>query len=658
MMEANSPTESIPESLLIHLMEVAHGAIQPILDTQEKLVLQREEQTSDADVLASLGIPLSAATEFAETNSVEIDATSLVQEACKFCRDRLDDAVLRLFGYQDGMEYAEMPDEVDIHEHSSDENMILSKSVRGRREHLLSREIERLLREEFEPSDERLRIAFQDNRGTIIPALFNLVQKKLFRIALYVSSSKYKARGDNRGRVGHGIRTVRPLSITVPALPDVVHGSSLFSRGETQVLCTATLGAPRDGMPLTSPYHEQDAKLREPGPFHDLPVGSLRYLRSQEAMISDFNSRKIKAEKEMTGDSGTLDEVRRFFLQYDFPSFSKGEVPSGRGNRREVGHGRLAEKAIDSVVPSPSDFPYSIRVTSEVTSSNGSSSMATVCGATLALLDAGVPLTAPVAGVSVGLALGETTADYVLLLDITGTEDHYGCMDFKVAGTVEGVTALQLDVKTPLPMGVLVEALDLARTGRVAILESMQSLAKESSVGIISKLLPRPTLKNSAPRVEVVRFDPIRKRDLIGPGGAVLRQLEDRFDVTLDLTQEGQCLRFGQDRTMVADAKAAVMDLVADVVEGEVYQGTIVEIKDFGAIVELLRNKEGLLHVSELLDDLSHPEGNFGLVHQHLKVGQKLDVLCTGVDPVQGTIRLSRKALTRLKLDEEQKRLD
>jgi polyribonucleotide nucleotidyltransferase len=322
-------------------------------------------------------------------------------------------------------------------------------------------------------------------------------------------------------------------------------------------------------------------------------------------------------------------------------------------NRRAIGHGALAEKAIRSTIPRPDEFPYTVRLTSEVTGSNGSSSMATVCGATLALLDAGTPINFPVAGVSVGYAVSDSEDDDAsqtdasgLLLDITGTEDHYGAMDFKIAGTEDGVTALQLDVKRPLPMEVMVQALDLANAGRNAMLNEMAVLSDKASCGIISHLSPRSSLKDSAPRVAIVRFDPLRKRDLIGPGGAVLRQLEDRFGVSLDLTQEGQCLLYGANGDMVAKARSAVMDLVADVEEGEVYEGTVIEIKDFGAIVELLRNKEGLLHVSELGGDSeSHPKGNLGIVGKHLRVGEKVQVLCIGVDPILGSIRLSRKQL-------------
>jgi polyribonucleotide nucleotidyltransferase len=222
-------------------------------------------------------------------------------------------------------------------------------------------------------------------------------------------------------------------------------------------------------------------------------------------------------------------------------------------------------------------------------------------------------------------------------------------MDFKIAGTRKGVTAVQLDVKQPLPVEVLIKGLYLAKSGRIGILNMM----RDQSMKAFGGLYCRPEPKQSAPRVEVVRFDPLRKRDLVGPGGVVLRQLEDRYGVSLDLTQEGQCLLFGPNREMVEKAKWTVMDLVADVVEGEVYTGTVIEVKDFGAIIELLRNKEGLLHISELSTDNDevrrHPQGNAGFVADHLKVGQKIEVLCIGVDPIQGSVKLSRRALLEQK---------
>jgi polyribonucleotide nucleotidyltransferase len=674
MMECSSPTDKIPEDTLAKLMKVAHSALGPIFGVQDELIsaVEEEDDKDDRMLRQDLGLPpLDEHDEKgAPVDTFEEDASRIVDEAYEYCHARMGDNALRLFGY-DGKDRQLSDTNLGVVSVHPVDQPLLPKSTRGRREHLVFTEVERMLKDDFAPQDERLKAEYealvQEESGSI-SMLARAIHSRLLKAALLETASRYQTRGDERGGDGaNGCHVIRPLSVTVPALPDSVHGSAIFARGDTQVLCTATLGAPVDGVVKNNPFQETvdprsagtEAQSNIPrGPYDDLPVGSLRYLRSQEALLSDLNSRKVKAEAELTGQSGTLDEVRRFFLHYDFPSFSTGEVP-GRGmaaNRRAIGHGALAEKALRSTLPPPEEFPYTVRVTSEVMGSNGSSSMATVCGATLALLDAGIPIAQPVAGVSIGLAASnfveqrESGNDSsCLLVDITGTEDHYGACDFKVAGTRDGVTALQLDVKEPLPMGTLLEALDLAKAGRNAILDQMSVLSDEASCGILSDLSPRSVLKDSSPRVAIVRFDPLRKRDLIGPGGAVLRQLEDRFGVSLDLTQEGQCLLYGANPDMVSKARSAVMDLVADVVEGEVYDGTVIEIKDFGAIIELLRNKEGLLHVSELSDDSdSHPTGNFGKVNQHLRIGQQIQVLCIGVD-LQGSIKLSRRRVPKMK---------
>jgi len=661
MMEFHSPTQphGLSEKSLMDLIRVGHAAIQPLLDIQQSFLQFKKEDPSDEFLRLSLGLPQLAGSKNSESEELGKllleQATIIMTEATTFCEERIGDTPLRLFGYQDEIERRI---EVDAKIHPS-YGPLLTKTVRGRREHMVYSAIEKLLKEEFLPLTENLKEVYQEARteNEGIPSIIaNEVRSRLLRKALFTTATKHGTRGDNRGEPGCGYKTIRPLAATVPILPDVVHGSALFSRGETQVLCTATLGAPSDGISNQNPF--QDTKdprtvdYKSDGPYDHLPVGSLRYIRSQEALISDFNSRKVKADKEQTGDSGTLDEKKSIFLHYDFPAFCKGEVPKSpnAANRRAIGHGRLAEKAILPAMPPPQAFPYAVRLTCEVTGSNGSSSMASVCGATLALLDAGVPMLAPVSAVSIGLASDSESGEFGLLLDITGTEDHYGDMDFKVAGTGTGVTAFQLDVKKPLSIEVFESALVLAKEGRQVILLEMEALARTSSCGILSNLMPRSVLKDSAPRVEVVRFDPLRKRDLIGPGGTVLRQLEERYGVSLDLTQEGQCLLFGANPEMVKEAKASVMDLVADVEEGGVYVCTVIEIKDFGAILEALRNKEGLLHVSEISDETQeNPDGNYGLVHDYLKVGQKIEVLCTGVDPVQNSIRFSRKKLLQLR---------
>lgn len=653
---------------LVSLLELAHSSIQCILDT---LVENREngrdkKEVVDDDVLrAQLGLVETKTEPLAidkvaqedERESYESKGDRIYDEALSFCQERLGKAALRLFGCTlddlDGNEGAsKQNDHVAFHNEATD-GPLLGKSIRGRREHLFREEIKNQLRS-FTPPEPSLANDYEQvviNGGeAIIGALAEAIHSQMLKRAVQEASMRYKRRADGRGgSSSNGSKTIRPLSIDVPALPDVVHGSALFARGETQVMVTTTLGSPMDSMPVKDPFQSTSTTLsgeeKTDGPYHDLPVGSLRYLKHQVYMESDLNSRKILADREQTGDSGTLRERRRAFLQYDFPAFSKGEVQSGPANasRREVGHGALAEKSILPILPPAHSFPYAIRITSEVTSSNGSSSMASVCGATLSLLDAGVPITDPAAGVSVGVVVNEDDGTHELLLDLTGTEDHYGAMDFKIAGTSSSVTGFQLDVKKPLPLSVIVDALSLAREGRNAILQEMEVKSRDSSEGIIADLRPRAELKPSAPRVEVVRFDPARKKDLLGPGGVVIRQMETRFDVSMDLTQEGQCLLFGDNQEMVRQAKAAVMDLVSDVEVGLTYEGTVIEMKDFGIIVELLRNKEGLCHVSELAgrDDIrKHPAGAFGLVNELVELGQKMEVVVTAVDPVQGTIRL------------------
>lgn len=643
----------LPEENLINLIELAHGCVQPVLDTQEKLTDTRkknQEDIEDNELRRELGLsPVEGNEKDAQKKGTpEGESEQLFEEIYQMCKTKFEESSLRLFGVGDlskvGSEIALAP-----RIHGASDAPLVSKKLRGRKEQILRDEIQQTLIN-FE-ANQQLSDSYKEliNDGGAISMLADLIHSKLLKESMARAAIKHGRRADGRGDYSNACTTVRPLSMEVPALPDCVHGSSLFTRGETQVLCTVTLGPPRDGIPITNPYKlikDSSKELAENRPFQDLPVGSLRYLNTQEYLESDLNTRRVMADREQTGDSGTMKEKRRAFLQYDFPAFSKGEVqkgPSG-GNRREIGHGALAEKALLPILPEADAFPYAIRMTSEVTSSNGSSSMATICGVTLALLDAGVPIVSPVAGISVGLASGQTDQDrHRLLLDITGNEDYFGSMDFKIAGTDSAVTAFQLDVSTPLSLSVISEALLLARDGRIEMLGEMKSQARETSGGDISNLLPRSDLKESAPRVNVVKYDPTRKKSLVGPGGAIIRQMEDRFNVSLDLTQEGRCLLFGDDREMVRQAKAAVMDLVADVEVGGVYEGTVIELRDFGAIIELLRNKEGLCHVSELVDKEEikrNKRGTLGLVHSVLQVGQKIDVECLDVDPVQGTIKL------------------
>jgi len=649
------------EETLAELLNVAHALIQPIIDAQERfqtnlktenkketwdlelirktLDLPNENPTKEVEDITKHGLFNHALKTFGLSNANTKEKEDLIQHdlfsnALNFIQEKCHQSFLKIFA-------------PDINEPNI-QTLLKSKKFRGIRENVMFQEVDHRIRTEYQPLKKSHLFRNEEHLKQFIDSIFKTCMKQAM-----IEAAMKSCRSDGRNRLDE----IRDINVQVPVLPENVHGSAFFSRGETQVLCTTTLGAPKLGKPLTSYSLKTTTPNKEKSQASDeLPVGSLRFLRTLESLVSDLNSKRSIAAKELL-DSGTQDEVRRAYLQYDFPDYSTGSTPSKmRNNRRVIGHGNLAEKAILPTLPSPAVFPYAIRLTSEVTASNGSSSMASVCGATLSLLDAGVPIREPVVGVSVGLVYkGDSHThewpndSYALLLDITGTEDHYGGMDFKIAGSRDNITAMQLDVKVEggVPLPVLIQALKLAKQGRSFILESMNTQSLITSQGFIDNLLHRPFVKTTAPRVEIIHFDPVRKKNLIGPGGAVLRQLEDRFDVSVDVSQEGQCILYGDNNALVGDAKVAVMDLVSDIIEGEIYEGTVIEIKDFGAIIELLRNKEGLLHVSELTDNdpLKHPDGTYGLVHQYLKVGQKIQVLCIGVDPVQGSIKLSYKKL-------------
>jgi polyribonucleotide nucleotidyltransferase len=386
----------------------------------------------------------------------------------RYCERRLGHIVHRLFGYDINARVFEEEStrrkmsQTMIHDNKNNNNVLYTKQERGLREHIVSNEIRQVILEYLDMNHQQLSY-LQDQH--ILTSMQESVIDYLFRKSMYMAAYYHGTRADGRGNPTHrnGWNTIRPIMIQVPALPDNVHGSALFARGDTQVLCTVTLGPPHNGLPNTDPYQPRINPHHIPND-HELlqkyPVGSLRFIRSQEAMISEHETRHSKTQMERTGDSGILSEVQNAFLHYDFPSYSTGSLPDPNNMnssiRRSIGHGTLAERALLPVIPKKDVFPYTIRMTSEVTDSSGSSSMASICGTTLALLDAGVPIRTPVAGVSIGLAMNihehendhvikqhddqhyhhdnddpttKTTATthegtYTLLMDITGTEDH------------------------------------------------------------------------------------------------------------------------------------------------------------------------------------------------------------------------------------------
>jgi polyribonucleotide nucleotidyltransferase len=373
---------------------------------------------------------------------------------------------------------------------------------------------------------------------------------------------------------------IRPIACEVRPYPRP-HGVALFTRGETQAMVTATLGSGFD-----------------------------------EQTIDGMGGRWKK----------------RFMLHYNFPPFSVGEARPLRGpGRREVGHGTLAERAITPVLPDHEDFPYTIRVVSETLESNGSSSMAAICGSVLALLDSGTPLKAPVAGIAMGLITdGKRT---VILSDILGDEDHLGDMDFKVAGSEEGITALQMDIKvTEIDWDIMEKALAQAREGRLHILGCMDKDTSSELHG----LKPRTELHAFAPRMETILIKPDRIRDIIGPGGKVIRAIQETTGAKIDVEDSGKVSVFGPDNASVEQAMAMVNELTQDAEIGQIYLGKVKRIADFGAFAEIFPGTDGLIHISHLA------EGRVDKVTDVLEEGDEVLVKCIDIDP-SGRIRLSRK---------------
>jgi len=375
---------------------------------------------------------------------------------------------------------------------------------------------------------------------------------------------------------GRDTRTVRPIDVETSALPRT-HGSSLFTRGETQAVVTATLGTSRDAQII------------------DALEGGHR---------------------------------EQFMLHYNFPPYCVGETGfMGGPKRREIGHGKLAKRAIEAVMPDNESFPYVIRVVSEITESNGSSSMATVCGTSLALMDAGVPIKAPVAGIAMGLI--KDGDRFAVLSDILGDEDHLGDMDFKVAGTREGVTALQMDIKiTGITREIMEQALAQARDGRMHILDVMNAELAE----------PRADLSEHAPRFVTVKIDPEKIASVIGKGGAVIRALTEETGASIDIEDDGLIKIASADKEAADEARRRIEQLTADVEVGSIYQGRVAKIMDFGAFVNILPGKDGLVHISQISEERVQN------VSDALSEGQMVKVKVLEVDK-QGRIRLSMKAV-------------
>ncbi len=396
---------------------------------------------------------------------------------------------------------------------------------------------------------------------------FSQLKEKIFREDML---------GKRRRPDGRKFSEIRPITCEIGWLPRV-HGSSLFTRGETQAIVTTTLGTKMD-----------------------------------EQYMDDIEKGEVK---------------RRFMLHYNFPPYSVGEAGRfGGTSRRETGHGNLARRAIEAVLPDEADFPYTLRIVSDITESNGSSSMASVCGGILSLMDAGVAIKRPVAGVAMGLVMEGNR--YAILSDIAGAEDHYGDMDFKVTGTADGITALQMDIKVGgINAMILQEALEQARKGRLHILDIMQKAIDT----------PREEISPYAPRIITMNIHPDKIRDVIGQGGSTIRAIKEETVAKIDISDDGTILIATADGDAAQAAIARIKALTAEAEIGETYLGTVSRIVDFGAFVEILPGLDGLLHISEISDRRVKD------VRDELKEGQQIMVKCIGKEG--NKVKLSRKAI-------------
>jgi len=416
-----------------------------------------------------------------------------------------------------------------------------------------------------------------------ISQAFDYVQKKAFRVSILEKQKRVD---------GRGYQDLRPISCEVSVLPRA-HGSAIFQRGETQAMALATLA----------------------------PI--------EEAQMIDAY--------------GGGEQSKRFILHYNFPPFSVGETGrTGGPGRREIGHGALAERSLEPVVPKENDFRYAIRISSEIMESNGSTSMASVCAGTLALMDAGVPVKTPVAGISIGLVTGDGGSDsgekpYELLTDIIGSEDHFGDMDFKLCGTDAGVTGFQLDLKLPgISHKVMAEAIQRAKEARTKILGFMASALEK----------PRAELSKYAPRIETIKINPEKIGALIGPGGKTIKGIVAETGAEINIEDDGSVHIYATSGESMARAKEIIGGMTREIEVGQTYQGRVVSTKEFGAFVEVFPGRDGLVHISELADF------RVNRTEDVAKVGDIIWVKCIGIDD-KGRVKLSRKAALKERAEKE-----
>ncbi|HLK43292.1 MAG TPA: polyribonucleotide nucleotidyltransferase, partial [Thermoleophilia bacterium] len=579
MVEAGA--REVPEETLIEALELAHGEIRKLCQTQIELAsLAGQSKWVDGAVTESLrgrhaaGLDAAIAEGGLPALAGAVDAIAAAElppigggstDADVLQRQRVSFALAELAAEaRERAVYGPVRDQFgdDIRSLSDAEQD--SKELKSAKRHALT---DRIL------ADVQLPFPSRGEGGALDPiarAAVAGVVDKLYKEIVRTKIAVEKRRPDGRSET-----EIRPISVSVSVMPRT-HGSALFTRGQTQALTLCTLGTGKE-----------------------------------EQRIDDLS----------------LDDTKRYIHHYNFPPFCVGETGFMRGpKRRDIGHGALAERALLAVVPSQEDFPYTLRLVSEILESNGSSSMASVCGSTLSLMDAGVPIKAPVAGIAMGLI--KEGDDYVILTDIQGAEDHLGDMDFKVAGTEDGVTALQMDIKiTGVTTEILRSALAQAKDARIAILGKMREAIAE----------PRAEVAAHAPRIVSTKIHPDFIGMVIGKGGETIRGLEADYEVQIDIEEDGTIRIYGTNGQLAEEARSQIEAMTREVEVGDEYVGKVVKITDFGAFVELRKGVDGLLHVSRIL-----PKGKrLDSAAQVMDRGDTVRVTVTEVDKEKGRIALT-----------------
>jgi polyribonucleotide nucleotidyltransferase len=581
MVEAGA--QQIPEDTILEALELAQGEIAKLCEAQEDLRRQAgKAKWLDLDLVSEIEREHGHAV-WERIQQVGLkEAGSIVEElgselAPSLSMDSTDEDITRQVQVRAALQALVEKQrtaavEGPVREQFGDELRALtdaeqdSKQLKAAKRQLL-----------FERITEELRLPFPVGPTTADgeePAKDSLTRSYIKKAgdAIYKDLVRKKIAVEKRRPDGRGTEEIRPIEIEVGVNPRA-HGSGLFTRGQTQILSSLTLGTAKEGQRI---------------------------------------------------DDLSLEEERRYMHHYNFPPYSVGETGFMRGpKRRDIGHGALAQRALDPVIPPAEEFPYTIRIVSETLESNGSSSMGSVCGSTLALMDAGVPITAPVSGIAMGLV--KEGDDYVILTDIQGAEDHLGDMDFKVAGSRAGITALQMDIKiTGVTQQIMRDALEQAKRARDFILDKMLEVIPES----------RAELSENAPRITSIKIDQEKIGMVIGKGGETIRGLESDYEVQIDIEEDGTILIYATEGTKADAAISAIQALTKEPEVGDTYTGKVVKTTQFGAFVELKKGTDGLLHVSNV------GPGRVGHIEDVMERGDVVDVVVQEVDKARGRIGL------------------